>query len=482
MTVETRAPDLALRLSATQRAFVEDQHRWVLMLGGVGAGKSFAGAVKALHRFAAEPRPSLGLVISPTYPMLRDATWRTALDVWAPLISRVVQNEMRVQLVTGHEVLFRSSDDPDRLRGPNAAWAWIDEAALCHADTWPITIGRLRQFGELGRAWLTTTPKGHNWLYDVFVTQATDETAVHRVATWANPFVDAAFTASLRSQYDGEFARQEIEAEWIADQEGTLLEYGWLDAARVRPAVHDPEQPVQAGVDVAGPGEAETVLCIRQGDAILDIRPFPQADARGAVVAALSSWRTLEAVNVDVAGIGHYFAESLQDAGLPVVRINVGEAPAGRSKRETDTAKAKFANLRAQLFWSFREWAAEGMLAGLTDRTALSQLAGLRYAHDHRGRIAIERKEDARKRGVKSPDRAEAVVLAFWSQPRSLLGQALAASLSKPSSIPIPGGTAVVLNSPMPATTPKEPRNAHPIAGDPAFQSMLERFGVRVDG
>jgi len=42
-----------------------------------------------------------------------------------------------------------------------------------------------------------------------------------------------------------------------------------------------------------------------------------------------------------------------------------------------------------------------------------SQVASILYEHDARGRVAIERKEDARKRGVKTPDRAEAVMLAF---------------------------------------------------------------------
>jgi phage terminase large subunit-like protein len=57
MTAATQpGADVTLRLSATQRAFVEDAHRYTLLLGGVGAGKSFAGAVKALHRFAASTR------------------------------------------------------------------------------------------------------------------------------------------------------------------------------------------------------------------------------------------------------------------------------------------------------------------------------------------------------------------------------------------------------------------------------------------
>jgi phage terminase large subunit len=178
---------------------------------------------------------------------------------------------------------------------------------------------------------------------------------------------------------------------------------------------------------VAGPGDDETTLCVRQGDAILHLQQWMGADPRGEVVAALRPWKSqLDAVNVDVAGIGHYFALALEDEKLPVVAVNVGESPTN------DQAKEKYANLRAQVFWAFREWAAAGMLAGLTDQTTIAQLAGIRYAHDRRGKIAIERKEDARKRGVKSPDRAEAVVLAFWqAPPRKPMQGAIGASVSK---------------------------------------------------
>lgn len=405
-----RLAEYALRLSATQAAFVDDARPFVLFCGGIGSGKSYAGAVRALKRRFGTGRPSLGLVVSPTYPMLRDATWRTALEVWAPLVERVVANEMRVRLSTGDEVLFRSADDPDRLRGPNASWAWIDEAALCHPGTWPIVIGRLRQHGVLGECWATTTPKGMNWVYDTWVTQATDQTAVHRCSTAANPFVDAAFTDSLRSQYAGDFARQELDAEWVADQAGTLIEWRHLEAARTAAARHDPAAgPVVAGLDVAGPGEDESVLVVRQGPAILDLAAFGDADARGPVLAALRAWRHrgLVRVNVDTAGLGHYVARHLEDAGLRVRDVNVATSPS------TDAAREQFSNFKAEAYWSLRERFADGDIAGLSDRTMIAQLAGLRYEHDHRGRVKIESKDDAVKRGQKSPDRAEALMLAF---------------------------------------------------------------------
>jgi hypothetical protein len=71
----------------------------------------------------------------------------------------------------------------------------------------------------------------------------------------------------------------------------------------------------------------------------------------------------------------------------------------------------KHANLKAELYWGLRERFVDGNMAGITDSLLISQLAGIRYKHDARGRVVIESKEDARKRGVRSPDRAEALML-----------------------------------------------------------------------
>lgn len=401
-----------IELSETQTAFVTGDRKYELFLGGIGAGKTHAGAIKAIGAIRAG---GLGMVIAPTFRMLRDSTWRTAISVWRDLgiVEQILRgDELRVVFRNGAEAIFRSAEDPDRLRGPNASWAWIDEAAQCHPDTWLIAIGRLREAGRAGRCWLTTTPKGMNWLYEVFVRRATDETMIYKAPTWSNPFNPPEYAASLAEQYEGDFALQELEAEFIADDESALLRYEWLEQAGMMEAAYVRGEPITAGVDVAGPGEDETVLVVRQGSGILGVQGWGSADARGDVLHALRPFasRGLESVCVDGAGIGHYFAEHLRDNLPPEVTvrsINVGESPT------TDKGKEKYRNLKAELYWSFRERCAEGDLAGLTDRLAISQLAGIRYSHDSRGRIEIESKEDARKRGVKSPDRAEAIVLAF---------------------------------------------------------------------
>jgi hypothetical protein len=186
------------------------------------------------------------------------------------------------------------------------------------------------------------------------------------------------------------------------ESEDALLPLAWLEAARNR---EGGDGPVCAGLDVSGPGEDETVLCVRRGARIVLLRAWSNRDPRGDVLAALLPFKgQIQKLNVDSVGIGYYMAQHLRDHGLPVSEINVGEAPCD---------KEKYFNLKAELYWSLRLRVQSGDIGGLAEERAIAQLAGIRYSHNSRGQIVIESKEDARKRGVKSPDRAEAVMLAF---------------------------------------------------------------------
>src|SRR5690349_15524547 len=63
-------------LNPVQAAFLATDARFSFYVGGVGAGKTTAGALRALA-WALDHPGSLGLIGAPTYPMLRDATQRT---------------------------------------------------------------------------------------------------------------------------------------------------------------------------------------------------------------------------------------------------------------------------------------------------------------------------------------------------------------------------------------------------------------------
>jgi hypothetical protein len=146
------------------------------------------------------------------------------------------------------------------------------------------------------------------------------------------------------------------------------------------------------------------------------MRTWRQADPRGEMARYLLPYRDrLDGVNVDANGIGYGFALHLQDLGYPVTQVNVGM---GARNPE------RFANLKAEHYWGLRERLQTGRVAGAFDETTIAQLASIRYRLNPRGQVAIESKEEARKRGVESLDRAEATMLAFISPdgPAALAG------------------------------------------------------------
>lgn len=185
--------------------------------------------------------------------------------------------------------------------------------------------------------------------------------------------------------------------------EDALLSLAWIERAKLLEPVTT--GILRAGLDVAGPGEDETVLEVVDGQTIVHEQAWSQSDPRGDVTAALRPYREqLRTVAVDSVGIGYYMARHLQDQGFPVVDVNVGEAP-------HDTEKYK--NAKAEHYWGLRLRFQASDVRGAFSEKLVAQLTSLRYRHNARGQVEIESKEDARKRGVRSPDRAEALMLCF---------------------------------------------------------------------
>jgi len=198
-----------------------------------------------------------------------------------------------------------------------------------------------------------------------------------------------------------------------------LLGLAYLEAAENREIKPRADWELEVGIDVAGPGENETVVTVRRGPNIEFIKGWALPDPRGIAVETLEPWHDeLKArgkLKIDSAGIGYYFAKHFEDLGFPVQYVNVGLEP---------TNKEKHANLKAELYWGLRMRVRDGDISLLPaknhpdvsratiDKT-ISQLASIKYGHTERNQVKIEKKEDAVKRGVTSPDYAESVMLAF---------------------------------------------------------------------
>jgi hypothetical protein len=234
-----------------------------------------------------------------------------------------------------------------------------------------------------------------------------------------------------------------------------LIKLAWLERALERASknpVEDDAPSLIAGVDVGG-GEAETVvyLCAsKQGQhKIIKMGAWRGEDTRGEVVRFLAPYRDhLTSVRVDDIGIGHNFGLHLRDPErFPVELVNVSLPCQGRPEWHENDPSKRFANLKAQFYQTLADGFEHDQIDGLTDDETIGQLADIMYEHDSRGRMKIEPKEKARQRGVRSPDRAEALMLA----------------LGKPNS----GGEIILVpvGRPYAPSRPRERTEPHPLGG-----------------
>jgi PBSX family phage terminase large subunit len=198
-------------LMPNQFDFVTDQSRFAAYIGGIGSGKTYAGAVKVLQRLN---EPGYGMIAAPTFPMLRDSTRRSLIQALDSAGIQYDMNKSENSIKVGqHEIICRSLDNPETLRGPNLQWAWIDEAALVSEMAWRIVKGRVRE-GDKQQAWITTTPKGRNWIWKEWVAEPDDNHTIYKTRTTENKHLDPDFAASL--DYDGLFAEQELAGEFVS--------------------------------------------------------------------------------------------------------------------------------------------------------------------------------------------------------------------------------------------------------------------------
>lgn len=156
-----------------QDQFHRSRAKYRALIAGVRGGKSHAGMMESfIHAFHPSWRGSYGWVVAPTYPMLRDINIASALSVLQRLRPKPKFTWSKSDLIlrihdNGDSIIqFKSSEDPDMLRGVGLDWCWIDEASLMRAYVWDVLSTRLDK--AWSRAWITTTPRGLDWVYEQF--------------------------------------------------------------------------------------------------------------------------------------------------------------------------------------------------------------------------------------------------------------------------------------------------------------------------
>jgi hypothetical protein len=219
---------------------------------------------------------------------------------------------------------------------------------------------------------------------------------------------------------DNALYRSKVLGEFSADAADTVVRASDVAACRVDPEIkYTPAEltPIELGVDVGG-GSDETVIRERRGKVAgreWRIRTDRPEKIAPLVIRALRQ-SGATAVKIDSIGVGFGVIGELRNAAsrgehsANIIGVNVSSNP--RDKK-------KFVNLRAEMWWNVgREMSAAGLwdLSSMENAdTASAQLLWPRWFLDAKGRIQVESKDEIIRRNGRSPDNADALLLAFHS-------------------------------------------------------------------
>jgi len=212
------------------------------------------------------------------------------------------------------------------------------------------------------------------------------------------------------------------------EDDNTLIARSLIESAVARDVEALEVHPVW-GVDIARFGGDRSALAKRKGNVLIEpIKTWQGKDLMETVGIILTEYESVpyferpSELLVDSIGLGSGVVDRLVELGLPARGINVSESPALREK---------YMKLRDELWFRAREWLEARDCKLAKDEKLIHELASVRYTITSNGKFKAEGKDQMKKRGLKSPDLADAFVLTFGTQASRVGGTNTAFNWSK---------------------------------------------------
>lgn len=178
---------------------------------------------------------------------------------------------------------------------------------------------------------------------------------------------------------------------------------------KARETIVESEAALVIGVDPARKGDDRTAIVRRKGRKAFNLETHYNIDTMelAGIIKRIIDKERPRRVCIDSIGIGAGVVDRLHELGHDIVEgVNVARKA---------SEPAKFRNLRAELWSMMRDWLLQESPVQLPDSDELqTDLTCLGYKYDSSDKLIIEGKDDAKKRGLLSPDTADALMLTFY--------------------------------------------------------------------
>ncbi len=199
-------------------------------------------------------------------------------------------------------------------------------------------------------------------------------------------------------------ANVEVYGQFPSEGDDQFIPSNLVDDAMRRPKTKDATAPITIGVDPARFGSDATVIAIRQGRDIVELRRHRGADTMevvGHVIDAIEEFKPA-LVCIDEGGLGAGVVDRLKEQRYKVRGVNFGN----KAQKQL-----MYGNKRAEMWGAMRDWLKTAAIPN--DRMLKTDLIGPMTKPDSKGTLFLESKKDMKSRGLASPDAADAIALTF---------------------------------------------------------------------
>ena len=313
-----------------------------------------------------------------------------------------------------------SAERPEALAGVHSENVLLicDEASAIPEAVFESASGSMS--GHSATTILISNPTRNTGLFFKTHHQLSSDWKTMHVSCMDNRLVSQDFVNQIAATYgeNSNAYRVRVLGEFALKDDDSLISAELVDAAMTRDVVLDSNVPIVYGVDVARFGSDRTVICKRQGNVVLSFKHWSGEDLMGTVgrIVHEAGIDKPEEICVDSIGLGGGVADRLRELGHNVRDVNVSESVA---------LNQSAARLRDELWLAAKEWLETRAVRLPKDDDIRAELIGPTYSFTSNGKIKVEGKSEMKKRGMRSPDLADALCLTFAGQAAVVGGRAL---------------------------------------------------------
>jgi hypothetical protein len=409
--------------------------RRISVRAGHGVGKSCCCSWLLLWSLFTRA-PQKAVVTAPTASQLFDALF-AELKRWANQLPDVLRDSIEIfsdRIV--HKGMPESSfisartssaERPEALAGIHSdnVLLIVDEASAIPEAVFESATGSMS--GHTATTILISNPTRNTGLFFKTHHQLKPDWKTMHVSCMDNRLVSEDFIEQIKSTYgeNSNAFRVRVLGDFALRDDDSLIAADLVDSAMSRDVALDPQADLIFGCDIARYGADRSVICKRRGNVVIEMRHWSGEDLMGTVGRIVHEAKMDNPVEicVDSIGLGGGVADRLRELGFNVRDVNVSESNALNQSAY---------RLRDELWIAAKDWLETRAVKLPKDDDLRAELIAPSYAFASNGKIKVESKSELKKRGMRSPDLADALCLTFAGQGAMVGGRSMKWITGKP--------------------------------------------------